>query len=294
MNQAEKFQQLTCTHAIRNDLRGKSVRAATYTWATGMGDFVLRIGSTAILARLVLPAEFGLVMMVMAVTAIADQFRDLGLSSATVQRKDISHEEVSNLFWVNFMAGVVIALIVCAISPLVSLYYKESRLTVLTCVLAMNFIWSGLMVQHQSLLTRQLKLGYTSGIRLASSFLSTLLAVFLAWKGMGCWALVWREVVRSACDALRGNVVLSAVDSGVAQLEDGYQKPRWLRRPFIGGKYISHGQFQRGPFFPGKILGSGIGRHLSASLSTAGYSDGTTVKPALPSHPTWIVPVAGG
>jgi O-antigen/teichoic acid export membrane protein len=197
VTKAEKFKQLTCTEGVRNDLRGKSVRAATYTWATGLADFVLRIGSTAILARLVLPAEFGLVMMVMAVTAIADQFRDLGLSSATVQRKDISHEEVSNLFWVNFMAGVVIALIVCAISPLVSLYYKESRLTVLTCVLATNFIWSGLMVQHQALLTRQLKLGYTSGIRLASSFLSTILAVFLAWKGMGCWALVWREVARN-------------------------------------------------------------------------------------------------
>lgn len=197
MTKAEKFKQLTCTEGVRNDLRGKSVRAATYTWATGLADFVLRIGSTAILARLVLPAEFGLVMMVMAVTAIADQFRDLGLSSATVQRKEISHEEVSNLFWVNVLAGVVITSIVCAMSPLVSLYYKEPRLTVLTCVLATNFIWGGLLVQHQALLTRQLKLGYTSGIRLSSSFLSTILAIFLAWKGMGCWALVWREVARN-------------------------------------------------------------------------------------------------
>jgi PST family polysaccharide transporter len=198
MKHAKKFTRLVCTEPIRKDLRSSSVRAAGFTWAAGTADFVLRIGSTAVLARLIIPEDFGLVMMVMAVTAIADQFRDLGLSSATVQRKDISHEEVTNLFWVNVLAGVSIALFVCAISPLVSLYYKESRLTVLTCVLATNFIWGGLMVQHQALLTRQLKLGYTSTIRLTSSFISTVLAIVLAWKGWGCWALVWREVLRSA------------------------------------------------------------------------------------------------
>ena len=198
MNQSEKFSRLFCTEAIRKDLRTSSVRAAGLTWAAGTADFVLRIGSTAILARLVLPEQFGLVMMVMAVTAIADQFRDLGLSTATVQRKEISHQEVTNLFWINVLAGMLIAAVVCAASPLVSEYYKEPRLTLVTCILATNFIFGGLMVQHQALLTRQLRLGHTSSVRLLSSGLSTMLAIALAWNGFGYWALVWREVVRSA------------------------------------------------------------------------------------------------
>jgi len=97
MNQAEEFKGLICTQAIRNELRSSSVRVTGFTWAAGVADFVLRIGSTAILARLVLPEQFGLVMMVMAVTAIADQFRDLGLSTVTVQRKDISHQARARL-----------------------------------------------------------------------------------------------------------------------------------------------------------------------------------------------------
>ena len=120
MNQSEKFRRLFCTEAIRKDLRTSSVRAAGFTWAAGTADFVLRIGSTAILARLLLPEQFGLIMMVMAVTAIADQFRDLGLSTATVQRREISHQEVTNLFWINVLAGILIAAVVCAASPLVS------------------------------------------------------------------------------------------------------------------------------------------------------------------------------
>src|SRR4051794_3165460 len=137
-------------------------------------------------------------MMVMAVTAIADQFRDLGLSTVTVQKEKLTHQEVSNLFWINTVAGLVIALIVCAASPLIAIYYKESRLVPVTCILATNFFWGGLMVQHQALLTRQLKLGYTSFVRLLSSLLSTLLALILAWKGFGYWALVWREIARCA------------------------------------------------------------------------------------------------
>src|SRR5215475_7942297 len=197
MNQAEKFKGLICTQAIRNDLRSSSVRAAGFTWAAGAADFALRIGSTAILARLVLPEQFGLVMMVMAVTAIADQFRDLGLSTVTVQRKELSHQEVTNLFWINVLAGTLIALVVCAASPLISAYYREPRLTVITCILASNFFFGGLMVQHQALLARVLKLVHRATVRVLASVISTAVAVLLAWKGFGYWALVWREVVRS-------------------------------------------------------------------------------------------------
>src|SRR5436190_10289000 len=138
---AENFQRLTGTEQLRADLRTKSVRAAAFTWTAGVADFVLRIGSTAILARLVLPEHFGLVMMVMAVTSIADQFRDLGLSTVTVQRHVITHEEISNLFWINVFAGLSIAAVVCAASPLIAAYYKEPRLIVPTCLLATNFVW---------------------------------------------------------------------------------------------------------------------------------------------------------
>jgi PST family polysaccharide transporter len=198
MHHRQRFALLTSTQRINEDLRASSIRAAAFTWAVGGADFVFRLAATAVLARLIVPEHFGLVMMTAAVMAVADQFGDFGLSTVTVQRGDITHDQVSNLFWINAAVGTTMALIVCVISPLVSLFYREPRLTVITCVLATNFIWGGLMVQHQALLTRQLKLSHTSGIRLTSAVLSTVLAIFLAWKGWGYWALVWREVARSA------------------------------------------------------------------------------------------------
>jgi O-antigen/teichoic acid export membrane protein len=197
MTKAEKFKQLTCTESVRSNLRSSSVRAATFTGGASFADFALRIGSTAVLARLVIPEHFGLVMMVTAVIAVADQLKELGLSAATVQQKEITHEEVTNLFWINVVAGLFLALVVCLLSPFIANYYREPRLTAITCLLSTNFVFGGLMVQHQALLTRKLRLGHTSMVRLGTSVVSTILAIFLAWKGFGYWALVWREISKS-------------------------------------------------------------------------------------------------
>lgn len=192
-----KFQQLTCNHAVRDDLRAKSLRAAALTGTTGLADFAVRIGSTAVLARLLSPEHFGLIMMVTAVTMVADQVREMGLSTATVQAPQITHARATNLFWTSAGIGAGMALLICAASPLIAYFYSDPRLTAITCALATNFIFGGLMTQHQALLTRKLKLGQTSAVRLSSSFLSTAIAIGLAMADFDYWALVWREVIRS-------------------------------------------------------------------------------------------------
>ena len=87
---ADRFKSLTGDSVVRSDLRSRSIRAIGFTGIAGFADLVLRLASTAILARLLSPEQFGIVMMASAVIAIADQFRDLGLSTATVQKIEIT------------------------------------------------------------------------------------------------------------------------------------------------------------------------------------------------------------
>lgn len=202
MTSAEKFRALTCTQTLRANLGARSVRAAAFTAAAGFGDFAIRIGSTAILARLILPEHFGLIMMTGAVIAVADQLRELGLSSATVQQPEITHAQVTNLFWINAAAGTALAGLVALGAPWIAAFYDEPRLGPVTVALASTLLLGGLGVQHQALLTRQLKLGRAASVRLASSVLSTALAIALAWWGFGYWALLWREIARAALLAI--------------------------------------------------------------------------------------------
>ena len=197
MSTDEQFDRLASSSTALEDLKGNSVRSAAYTAAASIASFVIRIGSTMVLARLVLPEHFGLLAMVAAVVAFAEQFRDLGLSTATIQAETLTRQQVSNLFWINVSCGGVITVVVAASAPVLAWFYNDERLLPVTLAIATTPFFGGLAVQHQALLSRQLKLGRTSSIRLISSLLSVLLAIGLAMAGAGYWALVAREVSRS-------------------------------------------------------------------------------------------------
>lgn len=198
MSRHDKFSRFAETRAVREDLKRKSVRGALFMASLGGIDFLFRLISLAILARLLVPEHFGLIAMVAAVTGILEAVKDLGLATATIQRQDLTHRQVTNLFWVNALAGILFASFFCAASPMIANFYHDDRLVSITIAMSMVFVWSGLSVQHEALMCRQMRQGELAFIRLLASVLSTVLAIALALAEWGYWALVWREVGRAA------------------------------------------------------------------------------------------------
>lgn len=179
------------------DLRRKSVRGAFFMGTAGGLEFAIRLGVTLVLARLLSPEDFGLVAMVMALTGLVDIVKDLGLGTATIQRKNITHTEISSLFWINVSAGAFLAFGFLAATPLISWFYEDDRLREITAPLATTLLWGAMAVQHEALLSRQLKQGHLAMVRLLATLLSSFGGIALALLGMGYWALVAREVARS-------------------------------------------------------------------------------------------------
>ena len=155
-----------------------------------------------LLARLLLPESFGLIAMVTAITSIAERFKDVGLSMATVQRREITHAQVSSLFWVNAGVGALLTLAIVGLAYPIAHFYNDPRLAFVTMAIGSGFRWSGLAVQHQALLRRRMQFPRIAGIQVISSALSVVLAVVLAVKGFGYWALVAREVSKGLFSAL--------------------------------------------------------------------------------------------
>jgi len=194
---AQPYQALFATEHIEHDLKEKSIRGGFYTMCSEGISAVLRVGSIAILARILVPEHFGLLSMVTALTAFAERFQDLGLSLATVQQKRITHEQVSTLFWINLVFGAILTLGIAVLSNLIAWFYGDARLIWITVAIASSFFWSGLTVQHQAILRRQMRFAQIAGINLGANALSIVVAIYLAVNGSGYWALVWREVARS-------------------------------------------------------------------------------------------------
>ena len=159
--------------------------------------FLLQTGSTVVLARLLTPQDYGLIAMVTAITGFVALFKDMGLSMATIQKAEINHSQVSTLFWINVAVSLVLALILAVVAPVISWFYGEPRLTWITLALAGTFIFSGLTVQHQALLRRQMRFSVLAVIEIVSMCIGIIAAIVLAWYGAGYWALVGSSAVSS-------------------------------------------------------------------------------------------------
>jgi Membrane protein involved in the export of O-antigen and teichoic acid len=152
------------------------------------------MAGTVVLARLLTPRDYGLIGMVTVVTGFLMMFKDIGLSQATVQRAELNHGQTSNLFWINVLASIVIALAALAMAPAIARFYGEPRLTFITMALAAGFVFSGLNVQHQALLRRQMRFGLLAAASIISGTVGLAVGIFLAWRGAHYWALVGQQL----------------------------------------------------------------------------------------------------
>jgi len=179
---------------FEGDLKGRAVRGAAISFGGQGVKFFLQLVSTMVLARLLTPQDFGLIAMVVAVTGFMLIFKDLGLSAATVQKAEINHAQISTLFWINTAIGFAIMLITIALAPVVVWFYKEPKLLWVTIALASGFILSGLTVQHQALLTRQMRFSALVVIDIIALSVSIVIGIAGAWAGLRYWALVLMQL----------------------------------------------------------------------------------------------------
>ena len=195
---AANKEQYFNTDNLKSELKQRSIRGGAVTILAQGSKFVLQMGSTIILARLLLPEDYGLIGMVTVAIGFAKLFKDLGLSNATIQKAEIDREQVSTLFWINFAISCLTAIVVAATAPLLSWFYQEPRLTGITLALTSIFILGGLTVQHQALLRRQMHFLKLAKIEIASTLFSVVVAIIAAKLGFGYWALVFMQIAVAA------------------------------------------------------------------------------------------------
>lgn len=171
-------------------LKGHSVRGGVITVLSEVFRFVLQTGSMIVIARLLTPDDFGVQGMVLALTGFVLLFKDVGLSMATVQRDEITHEEVSTLFWINTGLGVVLSAVIAAMAPLLVKFYHEPRLLWVTIGSALAFLISGVGMQHGALLQRNMRYTTMARISVYSLLASSVVGICMAVLGCGYWSLV--------------------------------------------------------------------------------------------------------
>ena len=185
------------TDHLLSSLARRSVRGGVVTFGAQAFKLLLQTMTVVVLARLLAPSAFGLIAMVAALNTMLDLVKELGLSAATIRKPNITHPEVTALFWINAAAGCVITLVLCLVAPLIAAFYDQPALTALTRWLSLGFLLSGFTVQHWALLRRQMRFTAAVTIDTGSEIAGFAIAIIMARAGAGYWALVGQRLTAS-------------------------------------------------------------------------------------------------
>ena len=177
------------------NLKERAIRGGVARFAAVGITFSIRVGTLMVLARLLDPADFGVVGMVTAFTGVLILFRDFGLSAAAVQRPSITDEEASALFWINMLVGAVLALLTIGAAPAIADFYHDQRLIGVTAVIAAGLLFNAASVQHGARLQREMRFTALAVIQVIGLAASSAIAIGGALAGFGYWALVAMIVI---------------------------------------------------------------------------------------------------
>lgn len=183
-------------------LKKKAIGGVKWTTASTVIVTILQLSQMSILARFLEPGDFGLMAIMMVVIGFSQAFQDMGISNAIIQRQDISHIQLSSLYWLNIAAGAMLSLIIIAIAPLVAMFYDEPRITGLMILLSSSFILVAIGNQYTVLCKKNLDFKVVEIITVSTSIVSFAAAVYMAMHGYGVLTLVWAMIIQSGLSSL--------------------------------------------------------------------------------------------
>lgn len=170
-------------------------RAVFWNAIEVFGNQLIGVFITILLARLLLPEDFGLIGMVAVVTMVSSVIIDGGIAAAIIQKRNVSQIELSTLFFLNVILGGIIVILVLIFSPLLADFFSEPRLTGILNVLSLAYFLGSFQVIQYGLLAKKMEFKSIGKIRLLAQLVAGIVALALALWGTGVWALVIQNIV---------------------------------------------------------------------------------------------------
>lgn len=172
------------------NLKDKSIKAYTWDFFGSLASQIMALIFSIFLARLLEPAEFGLIAMVMVIVGVAGVFTDIGLGGALIQRRKVLPVHYSSVFYFNVSAGFLLTLITYLSAGWVGDFYKNDDLVPIAQVMSLTFLINAFSNVKTIKLRKELEFGVLTKLSFIASFASGVVGVILAANGGGVWSLV--------------------------------------------------------------------------------------------------------
>lgn len=173
----------------------KILGGTLWTFLSYSTNRVLTFATTLVLARLLVPADFGLLALATITIGLFGLLRDLGLGSALVVRQDLTREDQGTVFTLMLVAGTLMAAMIAALSPVAAAAFEEPRLNDILPVLTLSLVLGAVTGFYSSVMQRELQFRRQFALSAVQTIVFCVCAITLAALGSGVWSLVVGQVV---------------------------------------------------------------------------------------------------
>jgi len=200
-------------------LKHKTISGVKWTTLSSAVNAILQLLQLMILARYLIPSEFGLVAILMVIINIAQVFVDFGLSNSIIHKNNVTQTQLSTLYWLNILLSIIIFGIIFLSSSYIAEFYNQPKLGFLIVIISYSLIIQAFGQQFRTLFQKELQFNILARIDIFANIISFLSAVILAIKGFGIYALIYP-------------VLIMAVIKSVLLIHKGldYHKPKLIFR----------------------------------------------------------------
>ncbi len=175
-------------------LKARAIQAVFWGLLDRVGQHGIQFVITIILARLLVPEQYGLIGMLSIFIEVAKVFIDSGFGAALIQKKNTTDVDECSMFYFNLLVGLLAAGLLCALAPWVAAFYDRPILTPLTCALSVTLVLHSLGAVQSALLSKRIDFKTQLKVSMAATLLSGVIGITMAFRGFGVWSLVGQYI----------------------------------------------------------------------------------------------------
>jgi len=188
--------------ANKVSLKQKTVTGLMWSFIENLANQGTNFIIGIVLARLLVPRDFGLIGMITIFIAISQSFIDSGFSQALIRKKDCTQADYSTVFYFNLLVGVVFYLLLFFSAGAISIFFREPQLKLLVRVLGINLIINALSIIQITQLTKRIDFKLQTRITVLFSIGSGVISIWMALNGFGVWSLVAKSLSQYALQTI--------------------------------------------------------------------------------------------
>ena len=183
---------------MQNDLRSKTVKALSHLGIGNAMGKLISLSTTLLLARLLSPADYGLMEIAMIFISFIGFFNEIGMGAAIVQKSNLKPEEVNGCFAIAIASSVVLLIGTLIASGFIADFFKHPELQSMVSALAVGFVIGSFGAIPEAFLRKEMQFKAIAGITILSILIQSVVSIILALYGYGVWSLVWGSLVAAA------------------------------------------------------------------------------------------------